>query len=158
MKYLSALHSHTHMLSLVHNLSCSPIMGVLCGRHYQSHCHHLHTIIIEQNNCVMTRMRTISQISSPLIIKMAASGCSVSPSTRSPAVVRQEQSSGDISSQPRSMEKEFDFVERPSQDFFCPVSLELLSVRATANIVLWPSLVTRGRHQATERGEALSHV
>ena len=28
--------------------------------------------------------------------------------------------------QPRSMERDFDFVERPSQDFFCPVSLELL--------------------------------
>ncbi|ETW92064.1 MAG: hypothetical protein ETSY1_45365 [Candidatus Entotheonella factor] len=24
------------------------------------------------------------------------------------------------------MERDFDFVERPSQDFFCPVSLELL--------------------------------
>ena len=28
--------------------------------------------------------------------------------------------------QPRSMERDYDFVERPSQDFFCPVSLELL--------------------------------
>ena len=28
--------------------------------------------------------------------------------------------------QPRSMDRDFDFVERPSQDFFCPVSLELL--------------------------------
>ena len=28
--------------------------------------------------------------------------------------------------QPRSMERDFIFVERPSQDFFCPVSLELL--------------------------------
>ena len=28
--------------------------------------------------------------------------------------------------QPRSIERDFDFVERPSQDFFCPVSLELL--------------------------------
>ena len=28
--------------------------------------------------------------------------------------------------QPRSLERDFDFVERPSQDFFCPVSLELL--------------------------------
>ena len=28
--------------------------------------------------------------------------------------------------QPRSMERDFNFVERPSQDFFCPVSLELL--------------------------------
>ena len=28
--------------------------------------------------------------------------------------------------QPRSMKRDFDFVERPSQDFFCPVSLELL--------------------------------
>ena len=100
-------------------------MGVLCGRHYQSHCHHLHTIQTEQN-CVMTRMRTRSQISSPLIRCMAASGCSVSPSTGGPAVVRQEPSSGDTSTQPRSIEKEFDFIERPSQDFFCPVSLELL--------------------------------
>ena len=101
-------------------------------------------------NCVLTRMRTRSQISSPLM-KMAASGCSVSPSSGGPAVVRQEPSSSDTSTQPRSIEKDFDFVERPSQDFFC-------AVRATANVVLWPSLVTRGRHQATERGEALSHV
>ena len=28
--------------------------------------------------------------------------------------------------QPRSLGKDFDFVERPSEDFFCPVSLELL--------------------------------
>ena len=28
--------------------------------------------------------------------------------------------------QPRSMEREFDFVEKPTQDFFCPVSLEYL--------------------------------
>ena len=28
--------------------------------------------------------------------------------------------------QPRSMERDYDFVERPSQYFFCPVSLELL--------------------------------
>ena len=28
--------------------------------------------------------------------------------------------------QPRSMERDFNFVERPSEDFFCPVSLELL--------------------------------
>ena len=28
--------------------------------------------------------------------------------------------------QPRSVERDYDFVERPSQDFFCPVSLELL--------------------------------
>ena len=28
--------------------------------------------------------------------------------------------------QPRSMERDYDFVKRPSQDFFCPVSLELL--------------------------------
>ena len=28
--------------------------------------------------------------------------------------------------QPRSMERDYDFVELPSQDFFCPVSLELL--------------------------------
>ena len=28
--------------------------------------------------------------------------------------------------QPRSMQRDYDFVERPSQDFFCPVSLELL--------------------------------
>ena len=28
--------------------------------------------------------------------------------------------------QPRSMERDYDFVERPSQDFFCPVTLELL--------------------------------
>ena len=28
--------------------------------------------------------------------------------------------------QPQSMERDFDFVKRPSQDFFCPVSLELL--------------------------------
>ena len=28
--------------------------------------------------------------------------------------------------QPRSMERDYDFVVRPSQDFFCPVSLELL--------------------------------
>ena len=28
--------------------------------------------------------------------------------------------------QPRSLETDFDFVEQPSQDFFCPVSLELL--------------------------------
>ena len=27
---------------------------------------------------------------------------------------------------PRSMERDFIFVEQPSQDFFCPVSLELL--------------------------------
>ena len=28
--------------------------------------------------------------------------------------------------QPRSLGRDFDFVQRPSQDFFCPVSLELL--------------------------------
>ena len=31
--------------------------------------------------------------------------------------------------QPHSMERDFIFVERPSQDFFCPVSLELLLER-----------------------------
>ena len=31
-----------------------------------------------------------------------------------------------VDEQPRSMEKDFIFVERPSEDFFCPVSLELL--------------------------------
>ena len=35
-----------------------------------------------------------------------------------------EQSAAD--DQPRSLGKDFDFVERPSEDFFCPVSLELL--------------------------------
>ena len=28
--------------------------------------------------------------------------------------------------QPQSMKREFDFVEKPTQDFFCPVSLEYL--------------------------------
>ena len=27
---------------------------------------------------------------------------------------------------PQSMEREFDFVEKPTQDFFCPVSFEYL--------------------------------
>ena len=38
--------------------------------------------------------------------------------------VRQAPSTAD--NQSRSMERDFHFVERPSQDFFCPVSLELL--------------------------------
>ena len=31
-----------------------------------------------------------------------------------------------VDKQPRSLEREFDFVERPPQDFFCPVTFELL--------------------------------
>ena len=50
--------------------------------------------------------------------------CGASEVDSSPTTVCVEPSSADT--QPRSMEKEFDFVERPSQDFFCPVSLELL--------------------------------
>ena len=40
--------------------------------------------------------------------------------------VDQTPSTADISKQLRSMERDFDYVERPSEDFFCPVSLELL--------------------------------
>ena len=35
--------------------------------------------------------------------------------------------SSTTSTRPRVVERDFDFVERPSQDFFCPVSLELLT-------------------------------
>ena len=41
-----------------------------------------------------------------------------------PPRVDQVPSTGD--EQPRSMERDFDYVERPLEDFFCPVSLELL--------------------------------
>ena len=57
----------------------------------------------------------------PLEQAMAFCGAS---EVDSPPMVRQDPSSADT--QPRSMEKDFDFVERPSQDFFCPVSFELL--------------------------------
>ena len=40
--------------------------------------------------------------------------------------VDQTPSTADIFKQLRSMERDFDYVERPSEDFFCPVSLELL--------------------------------
>ena len=39
---------------------------------------------------------------------------------------RVDQVASAANEQPRSMERDFDFVERPSEDFFCPVSLELL--------------------------------
>ena len=51
---------------------------------------------------------------------MATSCAAASDSTPSPAVTPAKKD------QPLFPDKEFDFVERPSQDFFCPVSLELL--------------------------------
>ena len=50
----------------------------------------------------------------------AASGEAASGGTPSPAVTPAKKD------QPLFPDKEFDFLERPSQDFFCPVSLELL--------------------------------
>ena len=62
---------------------------------------------------------------------MAFSGSRFVPQTCAQAVaddetqpVDQTPSTADI--QLRSMERDFDYVERPSEDFFCPVSLELL--------------------------------
>ncbi|CAI8056920.1 hypothetical protein GBAR_LOCUS31003 [Geodia barretti] len=49
-----------------------------------------------------------------------AQGEAASGGTPSPAVTPAKKD------QPLFPDKEFDFLERPSQDFFCPVSLELL--------------------------------
>ena len=48
--------------------------------------------------------------------------------------------------QSRSMETDFDFVETPSQDYFCPVSLELL---------LEPQLTSCGHHLSLEAATRL---
>ena len=67
----------------------------------------------------------------PFVNKMAFSGSRFVPQTCVQAMaddetqpVDQTPSTADI--QPRSTERDFDYVERPSEDFFCPVSLELL--------------------------------
>ena len=49
--------------------------------------------------------------------------CSAREREVSPPV---QQAPSTAENQPRSLETDFDFVEQPSQDFFCPVSLELL--------------------------------
>ena len=54
---------------------------------------------------------------------MASLACCCSARDVSPPI-HQAPSTGE--NQPRSPETDFDFVEQPSQDFFCPVSLELL--------------------------------
>ena len=66
-----------------------------------------------------------------LLLKMAY--CRFVPQTCAQAMaddetqpVDQTPSTADIFKQLRSMERDFDYVERPSEDFFCPVSLELL--------------------------------
>ena len=65
----------------------------------------------------------------PLICKKMAStelpqACVQAMAEDEPPRVDQVPSAAD--EQPRSMERDFIFVERPSEDFFCPVSLELL--------------------------------
>ena len=55
---------------------------------------------------------------------MAEQSCAQATAEGEPLPVAHVPSTPD--NQPRSMERDFIFVERPSQDFFCPVSLELL--------------------------------
>ena len=67
--------------------------------------------------------------SAPLFCKKMAStelpqACAQAMTEDEPPRVDQVSSAAD--EQPRSMERDFIFVERPSEDFFCPVSLELL--------------------------------
>ena len=67
------------------------------------------------------------QLSSSPICKMATCVKAVYVSEGSEGEsfpVRQAPCTAD--NQPHSVERDFFFVERPSQDFFCPVSLELL--------------------------------
>ena len=69
-----------------------------------------------------------------LLSKMASPGPLSPPSSCAETIVQEDsQGAGEqtstqstAESQPRSVERDYDFVEGPSQDFFCPVTLELL--------------------------------
>ena len=56
-------------------------------------------------------MATCSELATPTACEDRSEGEPASPAAEN---------------QPQSMEREFDFVEKPTQDFFCPVSLEYL--------------------------------
>ena len=55
-----------------------------------------------------------------------ATSCAQGVAASEPAAVGPPAITPVVDKQPSFPEKEFDFVERPSQDFFCPVSLDLL--------------------------------
>ena len=57
-------------------------------------------------------------------VPQISGGCAQATAEGEPPPVVHVPSTPD--NQPRSMERDFIFVERPSEDFFCPVSLELL--------------------------------
>ena len=63
-------------------------------------------------------------MASPFSPPQPRASCAQAVAEDEPPRDRQVPSATD--NQPRSMERDYDFVERPSQDFFCPVSLELL--------------------------------
>ena len=70
------------------------------------------------------RGRGIITSPQPWPVEQSMAFCGPSEVDSPPTTVCVESSSADT--QHCSMEKEFDFVERPSQDFFCPVSFKLL--------------------------------
>ena len=97
---------------------------------YIAHVHNSHThaharsihVNAPLGYAIYPRFWAVS-MASPLLPPQSCAQAVVEDESRP---VCQAPSTADNLNQPRTMERDFDFVERPSQDFFCPVSLELL--------------------------------
>ena len=84
------------------------------------------TALYNLSYSAMLRMRKVSYKLRPLTFvdtpsKMAREVCSEEYEVKEASQVQNRTAEDDLATQ-----KEFDFVERPSEDFFCPITFELL--------------------------------